>query len=248
MHYNAFIMSINIQTYATPAALAEAAAQYIIELAKHYIQKNGRFTIALSGGSTPDRLFKLFSQSPYVEQMPWQNTYFFWGDERYVPLDDERNNAHQAIQLLFSKINIPAENIIRIQTNLPPKEAAEQYEQAIQHLFGEAPPQFDLILLGMGDNGHTASLFPHTQVLHEETRMVKEEYIEEVQMYRVTMTAPLINLAHHIIFLVTGANKADMLKTVLQGEYEPDLYPAQLIKPVDGELIWMVDEAAAALL
>ncbi|MFN7115295.1 MAG: 6-phosphogluconolactonase [Saprospiraceae bacterium] len=241
-------MSVQIQTFPSPEALSIAAAERMINLANQFVQMQGRFTVSLSGGSTPERLFKLFAESPYRERMPWQNTYFFWGDERHVPLDDPRNNAHQAIQLLFSKINIPAENIIRIQTDLSPAEAAQHYEQAIQDLFGDAPPRFDLMLLGMGDNGHTASLFPNTQVLHEETRMVKEEYIAEVQMYRITMTAPLINLAHHIIFLVTGANKAEMLKTVLQGDYEPELYPAQLIQPIDGELLWMVDEAAAALL
>lgn len=241
-------MSKNIQVFPNPEALSIAAAEKIIALANNYITKNGRFTISLSGGSTPERLFKLFAESPYRERMPWQNTYFFWGDERHVPLDDPRNNAHQAIQLLFSKINIPAENIYRIQTNLSPEEAALDYEAKIIKLFGDAPPQFDVMLLGMGDNGHTASLFPKTQVLHEETRMVKEEYIEEVQMYRITMTAPLINLAHHIIFLATGANKADMLKTVLHGDYEPELYPVQLIQPIDGELLWMVDEAAAAAL
>lgn len=238
----------NLQVFPNPEALSVAAAEFIVDLANQSVQQNGRFTISLSGGSTPERLFRLFAESPYVEQMPWANTYFFWGDERCVPLDDPRNNAHQAIALLFSKINIPAENIFRIQTNLSPAEAAEQYEAAIQELFGDAPPRFDLMLLGMGDNGHTASLFPNTTVLHEEVRMVKEIYVEEVSMYRVTMTAPLINLAHHIVFLATGANKAEMLKTVLQGAYEPELYPAQLIEPVDGTLIWMVDEAATAAL
>lgn len=241
-------MLSNYQIFPTPQELSEAAAQHIIELAKYYIQKNGRFTISLSGGSTPERLFKLFMQPPYRDQMPWQNTYFFWGDERCVPLNDERNNAYQAIQFLFSKIDIPAENIFRVPTNLTPTEAAEQYEQTIKNFFKNETPRFDLMLLGMGDDGHTASLFPNTSILHEEARLVKEIYIEKVAMHRVTMTAPLINLSHHIIFLVTGANKAATLKKVLHGHYEPELYPAQLIKPIDGTLLWMLDAPAAELL
>ncbi len=237
-------MTPNIQVFPTPEALSEGAAKFIIELAQQSVAEKGRFIIALSGGSTPERLFQFFAQAPYSTLLPWQHTYFFWGDERCVPLDDKRNNAYQAKQLLFNKINVPTENIFRIPTNLPPEEAADQYEESIKNLFGDEPPRFDLILLGMGDNGHTASLFPHTSVLHEEARMVKEVYVEEVSMYRVTMTAPLINLAHYIVFLVTGANKAAMLRTVLQGAYEPGLYPAQLIEPVDGKLLWMVDEAA----
>lgn len=238
-------MTPNVQVFSTPEALSEGAAKFIIELAQQSVADKGRCIIALSGGSTPERLFQLFAQSPYNTLLPWQHIYFFWGDERCVPLDDKRNNAYQAKQLLLDKINVPAKNIFRIPTNLSPAEAADQYEESIKQLFGDEPPRFDLILLGMGDNGHTASLFPHTSVLHEEARMVKEVYIEEVSMYRVTMTAPLINLAHYIVFLVTGANKAAMLKTVLQGAYKPELYPAQLIDPVDGTLLWMVDEAAA---
>lgn len=241
-------MPLNINIFPTPGALSETAARHIIELAKYYIQNNGRFTVALSGGSTPERLFKLLTQSPYVEQMPWQNTYFFWGDERCVPLDDERNNAYQAIKLLFSKINIPAANIFRIPTNLPPQAAAAQYEQTIKDFFGNSRPRFDLMLLGMGDDGHTASLFPGTEILHETKHLVKDIYIEKLDMQRITMTAPLINQSHHIIFLVTGSGKAETLKTVLQGEFQPELYPAQLIQPEDGTLLCMVDEAAAALL
>ena len=238
-------MRPNLQVFPTPEVLSEAAAQYILELAKKTVAEKGKFTISLSGGSTPERLFKLFAQVPYVEQMPWQDTYFFWGDERCVPLDDPQNNAYQAHQLLFDKIEIPLSNIVRILTNLPPTAAAEAYEEHIKKHFGDAPPRFDLLLLGMGDDGHTASLFPYTAVLLEETRMVKEIYVEKVLMYRITMTAPLINLSHHILFLVTGNGKAEILKTVLDGAYKPDLYPAQFIEPVDGELIWMVDEAAA---
>jgi 6-phosphogluconolactonase len=241
-------MPSNLKIFPAPEALSEAATVFILELANTCVRKNGRFSIALSGGSTPEKLFKLFAESPYREQMPWRQSFFFWGDERCVPLDDPQNNAHQAHQLLFDKIEIPLSNVVRILTNLPPTAAADAYEEHLKKHFGEEPPRFDLILLGMGDDGHTASLFPGTDVLQEETRMVKEVYVEKVEMHRVTMTAPLINLAHQIVFLVTGAGKAKMLKTVLQGERQPELYPAQLIEPVDGELIWMVDEAAAALL
>lgn len=239
-------MPVNVKIFPTPEALSHAAAEHIIAVAQASVAAKGKFAISLSGGSTPERLFQLFAQAPFRQQMPWQQSYFFWGDERCVPLNDERNNAHTAIKLLFEKIDVPAENTFRIPTDQAPEVAAAQYEQTIKDFFGTEPPRFDLMLLGMGDNGHTASLFPQTKVLHETQHLVQSEYIQEVRMHRVTMTAPLINQSHRIIFLVTGANKAEMLKTVLQGAHEPALYPAQLIKPVDGELLWMVDEAAAA--
>ena len=210
--------------------LAKAAADYIVELAAESIKTHGQFTIALSGGTTPAVLFALLAKDPYVNQINWKKTFVFWGDERAVPLDSPQNNAHNAKEDLLNDIDIPAENIFPVPTNLPPAEAAIRYENILKQFFKSDLPKFDLILLGMGDNGHTASLFPHTTILHEQHAIVKEVWVEEVNMDRISFTAPLINNARHILFLIAGKDKADMLHKVLEGEYRPEDYPAQLIK------------------
>jgi 6-phosphogluconolactonase len=161
-----------------------------------------------------------------------------------VPLDDERNNAHMAMTLLLDKIKIPTANICPIPVDLEPAEAAAKYEETLKVFFGKDLPSFDLILLGLGDNGHTASLFPYTSVLIETHRWIKEVHVEEQKEWRITMTVSLINQAAHIAFLVSGKEKAEILQTVLNGPYLPDQYPAQLIKPADGHLSWFTDKNA----
>ena len=237
----------DLRVFETPGLLSEAAAKFIVQLARESISERGRFAIALSGGNTPGKLYALLSTPAFKQQMDWEKTFVFWGDERCVPMNDERNNAFMAKLLLLNNIDIPAANIYPVQVNLPPAEAAEAYEQTLKTFFGKQPTAFDLILLGLGDNGHTASLFPGTTVLHEQKRLVKEVYVVEQQMFRITMTAPFINLANNIVFLVTGKEKAGVLKTVLNGPFEPDKYPAQLIKPVNGNLYWFADKTAANL-
>jgi 6-phosphogluconolactonase len=238
----------DIHVFNDVAELCESTADFIIELANESIAVNGQFVLVLSGGSTPNELYKLLATEEYIKRMPWKKTIIFWGDERCVGLDDKLNNAFVARSLLLDKIDIPATNLYVTPVNLPPAEAAIKYEEDLKSFFKNKPPQFDLIFLGLGENAHTASLFPGTAVLHEKDRWVKEVYVEEQKMYRVTMTAPLLNQAHNIIFLVTGKAKADVLHTIFNSPYQPEEYPAQLIKPVDGNLYWYVDEAAAALL
>jgi 6-phosphogluconolactonase len=235
----------NIEIFADVELLYEAAASRIIALAKNAAALRKRFVISLSGGKTPEQLFKLLVDSPFSERMPWKNTFIFWGDERCVPLDNERNNAHQAKVVLLNKVPIPFNNIHRIPVNLPPVQAAQVYQQMLQVFFGDKDYCFDLILLGLGENGHTASLFPNTPVLNATEAEIQEVYIVEEKMFRITMTAPLINQAKHILFLVTGEKKATVLKTIIKGAYDPHQYPAQLIKPIDGDLHWFVDTAAA---
>jgi 6-phosphogluconolactonase len=237
----------NIKVFKNVATLCEATANHIIDLANASITANGRFVIALSGGSTPNELYKLLASEPYQKKIPWKDTHIFWGDERCVGLDDKLNNAFVARTLLLDKVDIPVTNMHPVQVDLSPADAAIKYEDVLKIFFKKDAPQFDLIFLGLGENAHTASLFPGTAVLHEKDRWVKEVYVAEQKMYRVTMTAPLLNQARHIIFLVTGQSKAEVLHTIFNSPYDPEKYPAQLIQPVNGDLYWYVDELAAAL-
>jgi 6-phosphogluconolactonase len=237
-----------MHVFSTVAELSQAAAQFFIQTAQTAVQQQGRFTVALTGGSSPKGLYELLAQSPYREQVPWSQTFVFWGDERAVPFEDSRNNAKMAFDLLLNYVPVPKEQIYPMQGDIPANESAQQYEDILQKHFGDQAPQFDLILLGMGDDGHTASLFPYTPVLQEVSHWVKELYLPEQEMFRVTLTAPFINQAKKIAFLVFGANKAATLYEVLNGEEQHKKYPSQLIKPDNGELHWFVDEAAAVQL
>lgn len=235
-----------MKVYTDLNELSIAAANYIIAISNEAIGEKGKFTISLSGGNTPEKLYSILAQSPYREQIQWENTFVFWGDERCVPFDDSRNNAYQAKLVLLNKVPIPPANIYRIPVNLPPAKASAVYGREMKDFFGEAPVCFDAMLLGLGENGHTASLFPGTNVLAEEEAGIRGIYVEEEKMYRITMTAPLINQAHRILFLVSGKNKADVLPKIISGPYDPEEYPAQLIKPIGGELRWFVDDDAAS--
>ena len=228
-------------------ALAEMAAKTIQTLANEAIQARGRFTIALSGGSTPKALFKLLA-SHYHDTIDWTRTFIFWGDERCVPPDHADSNYRMARETLLDHVDLPAENIFRLKGELPPPEAAEDYERVLHGFFGDELPRIDLILLGMGDDGHTASLFPHTEALKETQRWVVPNYVTAKETWRLTLTAPVINNAANVMFLIAGTDKAERLKQVLQGDYQPETLPSQLIKPTKGNLIWGVDQAAAALL
>jgi 6-phosphogluconolactonase len=235
-----------VSIFRTSDALNQAAAQFVSDLAGKSVLARGRFSVCLSGGDTPKGLYTLLSMNPYHDLIPWEKTFIFWGDERCVPQDDEDNNAHMAMKALLNKIDVPASNIFPIPVNLPPADAAIQYEQTLKNFFGKEEPRFDLILLGLGENGHTASLFPGTKVLHEKSHWVKEVFVADKQVYRITMTALLINKAHHILFMVTGAYKSAILKTVLSASLQPEKYPVQLIKPEQGEAYWLADALAAS--
>lgn len=225
-----------------------AAADIFVEEASRAVREKGQFTLALTGGSSPVELHKMLAQEPYVGQIDWQKCFVFWGDERWVPLDDERSNARMAFETLLSSVPIPKEQIFSMWSDdRTPEEYAAEYEEQLQLVLGEKGV-FDLIFLGMGDDGHTASLFPHTEVLNEEAAWVKAYYLDPQQMYRITLTAPIINRAKNIVFLVNGEKKAPALREVLEGERNPKQYPAQLISPKKGRLFWLVDKAAASKL
>jgi|SRR5690554_435915 len=226
--------------------ISQAAAEILVKAADMAIKKNGRFTVALTGGSSPVALYKMLAKEPYSSLVNWEKVYVFWGDERWVPLEDERSNARMAFETLLNHVPVPKEQIYPMwSAEKTPQEFAADYAKQLQQVLGEKGV-FDLILLGMGDDGHTASLFPQTSVLEERDAWVQAYYLKPQQMHRITLTAPLINRATEIVFLVHGENKAPALREVLQGESNPKQYPAQLIAPLAGEVTWLVDRKAAA--
>ena len=226
-------------------ALSQAATKTFADLAKQAVASRGRFSVALSGGNTPHRLYAILATPPYQKQVPWEATHVFWGDERCVPTNDPRSNFLMAQQTLLSHVPIPEDHVHPILGDLPAALAATDYETELRDFFADQPPVFDLILLGLGENAHTASLFPHTSVLVESERWVSKIYVAEQSMYRVTMTAPLINQAREVIFLVSGVEKASALQSVLEGAYHPNEFPAQFIHPNGVHPTWLVDKAAA---
>ena len=231
-------------------ALAQKAADMFQQMAAENIAQQGRFTVALSGGSTPKAMFALLASEPYRNAIDWANVYIFWGDERCVPPDHADSNYRMTTETLLSKVPVPPQNIFRLHGEADPAHAAQKYAAQLQQFFQPASsPRFDLVFLGMGADGHTASLFPSTTALHAPAPLIAvENYVEKLKTYRLTLTAATINQAKTIVFLVGGADKAATLSAVLQGEYHPELYPSQLIQPANGTLIWVVDEGAATSL
>ena len=226
--------------------LTEFAAEKFVALAKAAIKKRKRFIVALSGGSTPKALYELLASERFGKKIDWKKIYFFFGDERNVLPDEDESNFLMANEALFLPLNISSDKIYRWHTEIePPEHIAEDYAEHIESLFGGFP-EFDLILLGMGDDGHTASLFPHTEALQEKEKIACANPVEKLNATRLTLTFPAINRAANVVFLVKGAEKKEILKTVLEGDFQPDEFPSQNVKPENGELFWLVDEAAAA--
>jgi 6-phosphogluconolactonase len=235
--------------------VAQEGARRFADLAGRAIAESGRFTVALSGGSTPRTIHQLLAAPPYHDQVDWSKVFIFFGDERCVPPDDTESNYRMAKETLLSQVPIPADHVYRMRGETDPAEAAAEYGEQLQKFFdlneanGPSPenfPRLDLVFLGMGPDGHTASLFPETAALQERSKPVTANYVPKLATNRLTLTAPSLNRAANIIFLITGDSKADALKEVLEGEYQPQIYPSQLIKPGQGKLIFLVDQAAAA--
>ena len=237
-----------ISVYPDYQALSQAAADLFLEQAMRALEAGTYFNVALSGGSTPRRAYELLAEPPLRDQVPWNLVQVFWGDERCVPLEDPRRNANMAFQALLDKVPIPSEQVHPISCASDPDRSAREYETLLKGYFADGPARFDLIFLGLGENGHTASLFPGTQALKEVKRWVTAVYAAEQNLYRVTLTASVINHAATIAFLVAGSEKSQILHDVREGAFEPERMPAQLIKPQDGELFWMADREAAAQL
>jgi 6-phosphogluconolactonase len=234
-----------LQVFDDLQQLSRAAAQLIYDSSKKNISENGSFSLVLSGGESPRTTYQILTEKFFRDTIDWKNMKIFFGDERYVPHDDVRSNFRMVNEKLLLHVPIPGENIFPIPTDSTPERDAVNYEAALKKNFFTPFPQFDLILLGLGENGHTASLFPSSSVLSEQTRWVKEVFVEEQKEFRITLTVPAINASKQIVVLVSGKNKSQTLYDVLKGKQNPRELPAQLIQ---GEIIWMVDRDAAKLL
>ncbi|TDP02211.1 6-phosphogluconolactonase [Flavobacterium sp. 245] len=234
-----------IQIYNNTEEINIAATNIFVEAAQKAIAEKGKFTAVLTGGSSPAGIYKLLASDVYKTKIDWSKVFIFWGDERWVPLNDDLSNAKMSYSTLLSHVPIPQENIFEMyKDGVTPEDYAVEYEKSIKTVLGEEG-KFDLILLGMGDDGHTASLFPGEAVLEEQNKWVDAYYLAPQKMHRITLTAPLINKAEKIVVVAFGEKKINALKEVTTGACNPTLYPMQLIKPVSGELLFLVDKVAA---
>lgn len=235
--------------YNDPESLSRAAADLFVRQAREAVARSGRFLVALSGGSTPLRTYELLARPPWRDQAPWPKIHFFWSDERCVDIDDERSNAGMAKRALLRHVPVDPAQVHPIQCDQDPEAGASAYNELLQNYLPTAEPALDLIFLGLGTNGHTASLFPYNPVLEEKVLWAADVFIVEEQLHRVTMTPTLINASRTVVFLVYGQEKAQILKTVLEeAPPDPQRLPVQLIQPVNGRLIWMVDRSATTLI
>jgi 6-phosphogluconolactonase len=225
--------------------MSEQLASWIERLVQDTLKKQDLFTLVLSGGGTPKLLFQKLASDKYKDKIDWKRVHIFWGDERVVPFDDDRNNAKMAYDILINHIDVPAEQVHVMRTDIEPNFAAEEYEKILHQYFDNTPNSFDLVLLGMGDDGHTLSLFPGSTIIEEREHWVNSVYNEQQKMYRITLMPAIVNKASNIAFMVDGAKKANVLQQVIEGPYTPMKLPAQIIKPVNGQLRWFLDKAVA---
>ena len=247
------VLKIKYYVEPDPAALAARSAQYLLEMVREAVEARGRARIAISGGSTPKATFALLADpsQPWRMHMPWDNLELYWVDERSVPPDSNDSNYRMTREALLDHVPLRADQIHRIEGELDPEVAAARYESELRNSFrleGAESPRFDLIALGMGDDGHTASLFPHTEAIHELGRLVTANHVPQKNTWRITLTWPVINHARSVFFLIAGADKAQVLNEVLTGPRDPERLPSQLIWPSSGILTLILDKAAAALL
>ncbi len=238
---------MHIAIYPDLDTISQQAAAYIARIARESIVTRGRFTIALSGGNTPGKLYGLLASEPYNSQIDWELVDIFWSDERCVPPDDPESNYFMAHEVLLSRISIPVAQVHRMPADQFNRDAASlTYTWEMQRVFStNGIPDFDLLQLGMGPEGHTASLFPHQPSLYERERLVMPVTVPKPPPDRLTFTPPILNAARNVLFLATGADKADALHAVIEGPFNPDEYPAQIVRPPNGEVTWMVDSAIA---
>jgi 6-phosphogluconolactonase len=243
-----------LHIYKDAEGLSIDCAKWISSYIAETLQKKDRFTWVLSGGNTPKTLYGLLAASPYREKIQWEKLHLFWGDERAVPFTDSRNNAKMAFDSLLSHVPVPPSQIHVMRTDIAPDQSAAEYEIILHQYFPTiSGPQsdstlfsFDLVLLGMGEDGHTLSLFPGTEVVNEEKAWVKSYFLETQKMFRITLTKSIVNKSGRVAFLATGQDKSKALEQVLEGPLNPSHYPSQVIRPVNGELHWFIDEPAAS--
>jgi 6-phosphogluconolactonase len=243
-------MRSQVRVYPTRSAAAHAAAAQFVATAEKAMNARGRITVALAGGNTPRDVYRLLATEEYASMVDWPNVSFFWGDERCVPFNDPENNASMARETLLNHVPVAPNNIYRVQSQLPPEEAAQNYEQTLRRYFsgrGTNLPNFDLVLLGIGAEGHTASLFPGSPLLNEQERWVGAVYVEKMKTWRISLTPIALNAASKVIFTVIGEEKAEAVKQILTDPKQPSLLPAQVIDPPDGQVLWIFDKPAASL-
>jgi 6-phosphogluconolactonase len=238
---------LNLLVYETPEELEEAAARDFVAKAEAAVGECGRFAVVLAGGSTPTTTYEMLARH-HADEVDWRRVHVFFGDERTVPPHHEDSNYRTARETLLAHVRLGS--VHRMRCELPPAEAAADYEEQLREFFGpsEEPPRFDLILLGLGEDGHTASLFPETSALEVTDRWVVANPVLKLETTRLTLTVPVINAARAITFLVAGEDKAAALKEILEGDADPRAYPAKFVRPENGDLTWMVDREAASLL
>lgn len=245
-------MSREVRVYSNSLLLSRALAERVANVAEKAFAARGRFVVCLAGGSTPRAAYELLTTQEYTSLVDWQNAYVFWGDERCVPPESPESNARMVRETLLNFVPVPVNHIYRIHGEMEPELAARQYDETLREFFrhrmASALPRFDLVLLGMGSDGHTASLFPGASVLREQTRWVAAHHVPSLDAWRITLTPPALNAAANVIFLVAGAEKAETVRSVLEGPEIPGQLPAQLIKPENGSLLWLLDDHAASRL
>jgi 6-phosphogluconolactonase len=242
-----------IRTFRDAHHLAHEATDHFVSLAAEAITLRGRFAVALSGGSTPRLVYGLLASQEFAVRVDWAGVHLFWGDERCVPSDHSDSNYRIVREVLVDPLSLPASNIHRMYGEIDPQKAADRYEEELRSFFAQDPgakaslPRFDLVFLGLGPDGHTASLFPASEALGERKRWVAANYVDALRTWRLTLTPKIINAAGQVTFLVSGGRKAEILRHVLLEPRRPEKYPAQLIKPARGCLLWMIDVPAAEL-
>jgi len=242
---------MSVEIFRTPDEMAKAVANRFAARATEAVSARGRFTAALSGGKTPVALYTLLAKAPFVSQIPWTRVHLFWGDERCVPPDHPDSNYRMTREFLLDHVPVPPANVHRMPGEMDPVEAAARYEEQLRNFFvphGEGVPVFDFILLGLGEDGHTASLFPGTRAIRESALWVVGHHVDAQKGWRITITPPVINAARTVVFIAAGAGKAAVVKEILEGPLRPDALPAQIVRPAEGTLLWMLDREAAALL
>ncbi|MGA7157548.1 MAG: 6-phosphogluconolactonase [Acidobacteriaceae bacterium] len=245
------LVKVTYQVWPTAEEMAQASAQKFVETVRQAAQKRGVARVALSGGSTPQATFKILATEPFASRVPWNKLQLFWVDERCVPPDHPESNYGVARELLLSKVPIPEASVFRMEGELDPEVAASRYESTLRNVLrleGAETPAFDLVTLGMGPDGHTASLFPNTEGLNELGRLVIANHVPQKDVWRISLTWPVINHGAEVVFEVEGPSKTDVLAEVLTGPRDPDRLPSQLIRPANGKLLFLLDEAAAAKL
>jgi 6-phosphogluconolactonase len=244
-------VDVSVKLYAEPTDVARSAAALFASVAADAVKARGVARLAISGGSTPKAMLALLANpaEPFLASIPWDRIQLFWVDERCVGPEDPDSNFGMTKKAMLDGVPLPSANVHRMEGELEPELGASRYEAEIRNTFkleGAETPTFDLVLLGMGPDGHTASLFPHTDALNEMARICVANHVQQKDTYRVTLTWPVINQGRQVAFLIEGAGKAEVLKTVFEGPYDPETYPSQLIRPASGKLTLLLDEAAAA--